>query len=191
MKNVCLTLLLLVFSFPSYSAGDIVSFTPTGVAGEGLLAGNIAPIPNSTGFGGVGSTGIVFNTDTNVLSVDILWGSEFGFGDLTGDVALVHLHGPVDPGPAGFGQVNSNILVALQNSLNFDPAFDGGSLRDDFFLNDQQEEWLLNGQTYINIHTDVYPTGEVRGYLQSDAVPEPTTGLLFCCLSTVLCRRRR
>ena len=191
MKYLHLALLLLVFSLPSYSHGNIISFTPTGAAGEGLLAGNIDPIPDSTGFGGVGGTGIFFNTETNVLSVDILWGSEFGFGDLTGDVALVHLHGPVDPGPAGFGQVNPDILVPLQNSLSFVPTFDGGSLIDNFFLDDQQEQWLLDSRTYINIHTDAYPFGEIRGYLQNDSVPEPATGILVCCLSTVLFRRRR
>ena len=191
MKYFHLTLLFLVTALPTFVHADIISFTPTGTAGEGLLAGNIDPVPNTNGFGGVGSSGIVFNTDTNLLSVDILWGSEFGFGDLTGEVNLLHLHGPVDPGPAGFGQVNTNILVAMQNSLNFDGTADGGSLIDEFLLDDQQEEWLLNNQTYINVHTGAYPGGEIRGYLQANIVPEPSFGFVICGLALGMLKRRR
>ena len=36
---------------------------------------------------------------------------------------------------------------------------------------------LLNGQTYLNIHTQLFPGGEIRGQLQT--VPEPATLLLM------------
>lgn len=36
---------------------------------------------------------------------------------------------------------------------------------------------LLGGQTYLNIHTNLFPGGEIRGQLQ--AVPEPVTLLLL------------
>ena len=157
----------------SSSNADIIEFTPTGAAGEGLLPGNIDPPTGSTGSGGVGTTGITFNTETNILSVDLLWGSEFGFSDLTGDVTLLHLHGPVDPGMDGWGQVNTNILVELQNSLNFDPTRDGGGVRDEYFLSNEQAQWLLDSRTYINVHTEMYPMGELRGYLMNNNVPEP------------------
>jgi hypothetical protein len=32
---------------------------------------------------------------------------------------------------------------------------------------------LLDGETYINIHTTMFPGGEIRGFLS--AVPEPAT----------------
>ena len=191
----CTFFLMLVFAFASSNVNaDIIEFTPEGAAGTGFLAGNIAPSTSSSGAGDVGSGGIFFDTDTNLLSVDILWGSENGFSDLTGDVILLHLHGPVDPGQSGWGQVNTNILVQMQNSLNFDSSGSGGSLVESFFLDDQQEEWLLDSRTYINIHTDLYPTGEIRGYLTNttSTVPEPTSvALLFGLAGTIFGRRRR
>ena len=36
---------------------------------------------------------------------------------------------------------------------------------------------LLNGQTYLNIHSSQFPGGEIRGQLQ--AIPEPATLLLL------------
>jgi len=195
----CSYLLVLVFTFasavvfaPTDANGDIIEFTPEGAAGTGLLAGNIAPSTSSAGSGDVGTGGIFFDTDTNSLSVDILWGSQNGFSDLTGDVILLHLHGPVDPGQSGWGQVNTNILVQMQNSLNFDSSGTGGSLVETFFLDDQQEEWLLDSRTYINVHTDLYPNGEIRGYLtNTSAVPEPASfAILLGLAGTILMRRR-
>jgi len=34
---------------------------------------------------------------------------------------------------------------------------------------------LEAGEAYFNIHTDVFPGGEIRGNLQVAAVPEPST----------------
>ena len=75
-------------------SGDIVDFFVTGAQGDGLLPGNINPPTTSTGSGAIGLTGITFDTNTNILSVDIKWGSKNGFSDLTGPVTLLHLHGP-------------------------------------------------------------------------------------------------
>jgi hypothetical protein len=35
---------------------------------------------------------------------------------------------------------------------------------------------LLAGETYLNIHTNVFPSGEIRGFV---AVPEPMTATLL------------
>ena len=43
---------------------------------------------------------------------------------------------------------------------------------------------FLQGNIYLDIHTQLYPKGEIRGQLSEVAVPEPSTiSLLFCaCL---------
>jgi hypothetical protein len=38
---------------------------------------------------------------------------------------------------------------------------------------------LANGTAYYNIHTDVFPGGEIRGFLEPQAVPEPSSFALL------------
>lgn len=174
--------------------GDQVQFFLTGAQGNGLLPGNIDPVPSSNGSGDMGLTGIVFDTDANELSVDIEWGSENGFSDLSGEVTLLHLHGPTPSlPPDNFGEVNTQIIVNLAGSLNFNSSGTDGSLNDVFFLSDEEEDWLLSGRTYINVHTELYGAGEIRGYLlpTTFAVPEPNTGFLAVCLVAATALRRR
>ena len=50
---------------------------------------------------------------------------------------------------------------------------------------------MVDGKTYLNIHTNVVPAGEIRGFLVY--VPEPITLSLFGAglAGTALLRRRR
>ncbi len=182
---------LLCGPIPAFA--DQIELIVTGAQGDGLLPGNIDPPTSSTGSGAIGLGGIVYDTDTNLLNLDIEWGSGNGHSDLTGDVTLLHLHGPTaDMAPNNFGQVNSQILVNLGNSLKFMPSGSAGGLSDTFFLSNQQEMYLLSGRTYINVHTNMYPMGEIRGYLVAATVPEPTSAaLVFGLLLIALQRRER
>ena len=180
MKIRALVFCLVVIHLAGVAKSDEIQFFLTGAEGIGLLPGNIDPPTSSTGSGNAGSTGIVYDTDTNTFSVDIEWGSENGYSDLSGEVTLLHLHGPTPSlPPFNFGEVNPNIIVNLANSLNFNSSGSGGSLVDEYFLSNQEEEWLLQGRTYINVHTAMYETGEIRGYLlpQGFSIPEPGTGI--------------
>lgn len=191
--SVCLAVAMLVALMATAPArGDVVEFLVTGSQGEGLLPGNIDPPTSSTGSGAIGLTGITFDTNTNLLSVDIEWGSENGYGDLTGDVILLHLHGPTPSNsPDNFGEVNPDVLVNLGNSLQFNPSGTGGGLVDVFFLSNQQEDYLLSGRTYINVHTQEYQFGEIRGYLLPASVPEPTAASVLTFFVAALASRRR
>src|SRR5262249_20749461 len=60
----------------------------------------------------------------------------------------------------------------LTMASSYNPAFvtaEGGVAQAEAAL----ETALLQGRTYINIHTTGNPTGEIRGFLS--AVPEPAT----------------
>ena len=195
MKARIVAALCLLLVFACSTSADQVEFFLTGAAGDGLLPGNIAPPTTSTGSGGIGGTGIILDTDTNIISIDIEWGSENGYSDLTGEVVLLHLHGPTASlPPFNFGEMTMDLIINLGNSLNFNSSASGGGLIDQFFLSNQEVEYLLSGRTYINVHTSMYPMGEIRGYLLPvSAIPEPgtTTLVAFSLITPWLNRRRR
>ena len=194
MKVKTLVVSILLASVCSFAAADQIQFYLTGAQGDGLLPGNIDPPTSSTGSGDLGATGIFYDIDTNILSVDVEWGSGNGFSDLTGEVTLLHLHGPTASlPPDNFGEVNPDIIVNLAGSLNFNPSGTNGGLVDEFFLSNEEEEWLLQGRTYVNVHTAAYEFGEIRGYLLPVAgVPEPsTTFVIAVAAMTMTIRRRR
>ncbi len=57
-------------------------------------------------------------------------------------------------------------------------------------LTNQQVMDLMNGNVYVNVRDSVYPSGEIRGQLES--VPEPASmSLLIAGGSLMLARRRR
>lgn len=194
MKRLVAGLVLAVCC--SYLSGavtaDIVDFRLTGNGGEGLLDTNVTPPTGSAGEGGIGLSGITLDTDNNILHVDIDWGTANGYaGDLTGPVTKLHLHGPTPANaPDSFSQTGP-LMVTLSSSLSFNSSGINGGVNDDFFINSSDMQAILDGRTYINVHTDAFEFGEIRGYLVA-AVPEPgTTGLVLSGAIFVGLRRRR
>ncbi|MCP4079774.1 MAG: CHRD domain-containing protein [Planctomycetaceae bacterium] len=194
MKRLVAGLVLAVCC--SYLSGavtaDIVDFRLTGNGGEGLLDTNVTPPTGSAGEGGIGLSGITLDTDNNILHVDIDWGTANGYaGDLTGPVTKLHLHGPTPANaPDSFSQTGP-LMVTLSSSLSFNSSGINGGVNDDFFINSSDMQAILDGRTYINVHTDAFEFGEIRGYLVA-AVPEPgTTGLVLAGAIFVGLRRRR
>jgi hypothetical protein len=84
------------------------------------------------------------------------------YQDLLGGSTGVHLHGLAPPGtPAGI------ILgLTLDTPGAATGTFSGGGV-----LTAPQITGLLGGNTYINIHSQVFPGGEIRGQVMT--VPEP------------------
>ena len=137
----------------------------------GLLTGDQEVPPVVTEANGLAT--IVYNDVTNTFDITVLV-SGIEPGDLAPNPAQFHLHGPA---PAGG---NAGVLVDL-GSMGAFSAFPvpGGLLS--FQLSDvpfpaANEADLLNGLTYLNLHTTDFPSGEVRGQM---LIPEPTTALLL------------
>lgn len=145
-----------------------------------LLGANEVPARDTPG---TGRATVTFDDVTNILGV------QADFSGLLGTTTMAHIHccvpatanGPVAttvPSFAGFplgvtsGTYSQSLDLTLATSFN--PGFvtaNGGNLtaaRAAFVTG------LLNGQTYFNIHTTLYPGGEIRGQL-AQAVPEPAT----------------
>lgn len=146
-----------------------------------LIGANEVPPASSSGTGYA-----VVTLNGNMMTVNVT------FSGLTGNTTASHIHccapigtnamvattTPTFPGfPLGVqaGTYNQTFDLTLASSYN--PAFitaHGGTVTQaqaDFVAG------LLSGQTYLNIHTNVFPGGEIRGQLQ--VVPEPAALLLL------------
>lgn len=88
-----------------------------------------------------------YNAATNSLQYNINWSG------LTGVVTGMHFHGPASVG------VSADILVGLDVTTNGINGNGSGTIT----VNDAFETALLAGQIYYNIHTALYPAGEIRG----------------------------
>ena len=119
-----------------------------------------------TGSPGSGVGIINLNTDTRQLEWNIT------FGGLVGDELVSHFHGPAPAGqPAG-------VQISLPPGT---PKIDSQ------VISEQQQTDLLAGLWYVNIHTDAFPGGEIRGQV----VPEPVTISIMGLGALILLRRSR
>jgi len=124
-----------------------------------LDAAQEVPTPTiPVGLNPSGSAAMTFDNDSNELSWDI------SFSDLSGAAILAHFHGPATPGDTAPVQVDIGAISGLSSPLS------GATI-----LSDQQESELLAGLWYINIHTQLNPSGEIRGQVQVVATPEPSS----------------
>jgi len=169
---------LLLFAPLHSSNAAIVSFILDGSAGLGLLPGNENPTPTTGGTGGLGSGGISYDTVTNVLSIDIVWGSANGFTDLTADVSASHIHGLTAAPPTGYS-MNAGVLYPLHTLSGFNTSASSGGFTGTVGIQEIDEPGLLAGQTYINVHTPTNGPGEIRGQLVVNPVPVPAAVWLF------------
>ena len=94
------------------------------------------------------------------------------YENLTGPAIAGHIHDAINPGGLEFTEQFGPVihpLDSINSPISGDWRFDDATdpLTDDHVTN------LLAGRFYINIHTDLYPNGEIRGQLVADAPPPP------------------
>ena len=131
---------------------------------------------------GTGSTQVTIDTDANTFHVS------FVFANLLAPTTVAHIHGPTLTPLAG----NAGVMTTTPSFPDFPAGVTSGSYNRTFDLTDagtynpafivaqggdvaQAEAALAaalaEGRAYLNIHSELHPTGEIRGFLT--AIPLP------------------
>jgi hypothetical protein len=119
---------------------------------------------------GYGFANVTLNVATGQVTVS---GDYF---ELLSPVTAAHIHGLA---PAG---VNAGVIVPLQLTGTTSGTVSGMGT-----LTGAQVDGMIQGLTYINIHTNLHPGGEIRGQI----IPSPGAGLAMLGLGGLLAIRRR
>ena len=107
-----------------------------------------APVVASTGTGTLTGT---FNESTNMLSYNVTWSG------LTAMASAAHFHGP-----AMAGATASPVVTFTLNNNGTSGSASGTAT-----LTDTQEQDLLAGKWYVNVHTPNNGPGEIRGQVSA------------------------
>jgi hypothetical protein len=121
----------------------------------------------------------------------LLYDSEVGsFGTFTVDVdftglssnaTAAHIHGPAAVG------VSAGVLQGLSEN-----GGTSGKITGSWALSSATDvDSLFNGLTYINLHSETFGGGELRGQLTPVPEPSAAAGILGLCALALVGRRRR
>lgn len=179
----------------------LATMTASAATYTAILTGPQESPPNTSP--GVGAAVVAFDAATHVLQVDV------AFSGLLGPSTAAHIHcctATPDAGTAGiatetptFGGFPLGVMHgAYSNTYNtslassWNPAFlssHGGTTAG---AEAAFGAGLAGGEAYLNIHSDKYPGGEIRGFLMAAPVPEPAMlGMLGLGVPAVLLMARR
>lgn len=133
-------------------------FQKTGIVMSG--AKETPAVPSSA----IGKMDVYYTRETRTLTYTVTWSG------LTDSVNAMHIHGLA---PEGYAAGVVQNIVAASNSI-FPQKTSGkytyaksGTLSGTLLVDGTviKENDLINGQYYLNIHTSVYPGGEIRGQI--------------------------
>lgn len=131
---------------------------------KGIIMSGAQETP-ATPTSALGTMDVFYNKETRTLSYTVTWSG------LTDSLSLMHIHGLA---PTGFpAAVVQNIVTASNGIFNQKTSgkytfgksgtISGTLLADGVAVKEQD---ILNGMYYMNIHTPVYPNGEIRGQIR-------------------------
>lgn len=123
---------------------------------------------------GFGSAFLALNAAQDQITVDLNW------QDLLAPALAAHIHGPAGPGS------NAPVLFTLAGVAGHTTGASPGNI---FSVTSGQVADLQAGNWYIDIHTSVFPGGEIRGQFIQET-PEPSSLALLGLGAAALARRR-
>lgn len=150
--------------FAAGAVADVWTFNDT------LMGIQEAPPNASPGTGTITGT---YDDSTNMLSFNLM------FSGLIGMTTAAHFHN-APPGVAG------PVTIGF---AGFPTGVSSGTYSNTFTLTGTQESQLMSGLWYANVHSNVFPGGEIRG--QINLVPAPGALGLAGLGGLALLRRRR
>ena len=184
IKSILSATVVLMATFTlNATAAPIVYYTT--LSGANAAPPNVSP--------GTGSATVIFDNSAHTLDL------QMSFMNLLGNTTASHIHGPTTiPGigtaavmtqlpsfvgfPLGVTSGTYNNIFDLTSTSSYSPSFItayGGTVAG---AEAALAASLAGGTAYLNIHTAMFPGGEIRGFLyteSSSSVPEPSTLLLL------------
>ncbi len=182
MKKQLLSVILVIVSAASTYAGIYQIGLNSTNLGTGTLNGSLeVPANGSTATGIEVGAGLSYDSGLMVMNINLAYGL-FGANPLTGAYTAAHIH----QGAVG---VNGPVVVALPGHFAFTPTsgFFSGTVPMTVAL----ETALFNNDLYVNIHSTLFPGGEIRAQLIPATIPEPGALALIGIGLGMLAMRRR
>jgi glucose/arabinose dehydrogenase/plastocyanin len=136
----------------------------------GEVRGQIAPVLMQADLNGANERLTPIDTPATGLGTLTLYGNQLAmnvtYSGLKAAASAAHIHGPAGT------EAPANVMVDL-SSLNGGAFGTNGSFAGTVTLTPAQLAAVIDGLTYINVHTSVNSSGEIRGQLlpQSTAIP--------------------
>src|SRR5690348_14477033 len=129
------------FGLATVASAETVKFTAKMTAAEEV------PPSNSTGTGSATAT---LDTQSHQFTYDVTWS---GFSS---PVIAAHFHGPAKPGQ------NAGVAVPIDGQNPQSPA------KGTVTLTPEQQQQLMAGEWYVNVHTKNHPPGAIRGQVTQE-----------------------
>jgi hypothetical protein len=165
-RSAILIPVILVLALALTARGATVNFTAT------LAGANERPDPADSPATGSASGTLTGEDGSWVFTYHV------EYADLTGPATVGHIHDAINPGGLAFvDQFGPPVhdLDALTSPIDGDWRFDDAGQP----LTDASAAALLAGRMYVNIHSELFPNGEIRGqFVPVDAPPPPPPGAI-------------
>ncbi|GAB3200786.1 hypothetical protein ABID22_003510 [Pontibacter aydingkolensis] len=116
-----------------------------------LLGANEVPAVTSSGSGTLNAT---YDRDTNIITYSVTW----TLGNVSDNLTGMHFHGPAST------TANAPVVIDI-TPVASNRTYQGSASGSTRPLTEAEEDELLDGRWYLNVHSTTYPNGELRGQL--------------------------